>query len=131
MKLEYIHDLTAGGKYKDVVSENLVRLYHFDKIQTEKLTTLISKYIIGKKEKLNLSDIEFIESVNCQLTLQLSDTDIGILRTQKNDIFNCYLTKDTYLTAIEIMKTIDSGYNWLCDISKDDIDFLYSSGGTW
>jgi len=23
------------------------------------------------------------------------------------------------------------GYNWLCDTSTDNIDFLYSTGGTW
>jgi hypothetical protein len=132
MKLEYLDDISDGGKYKDVVSENLIRLYDFNLKQTTELADLIYQKLIADREKLDLSSVDFINPVNCQLILQLSSVDKGIVKTGKPNTFICDLTEQSYITAIGYMKTAaDSGYNWLCDTSKDDIDFLYSAGGTW
>ncbi|RYE59103.1 MAG: hypothetical protein EOP48_01975 [Sphingobacteriales bacterium] len=131
MKVEYLDDMTDGGKFKNVTSENLIRLFDFDQIQTADLTTEIYQKLIINKAKLDLSNLAFIELVNCKLVLQVSSSDKGILRTEEPNTFTCDLTEETYKTAIEKMKAIDSGYNWLCDTSDDNIDFLYSSGGTW
>lgn len=131
MKVEYLDDMTDGGKYKQVTSENLIRLFDFDQTQTANLTSEIYQSLIIDKQKLDLSNLTFIELVNCKLVLQLSSRDNGILRTEEPNKFVCDLTEETYKTAIEIMKAVDSGFNWLCDTSDDNIDFLYSPGGTW
>jgi hypothetical protein len=131
MKLEYLDDISDGGKYKDVVSENLIRLYDFNRSETIELANAIYKRLICDKEKLDLLSLDFIKPLNCQLNFQLSTIDKGILKTDEPNVFVCYLTEKAYLTAIELMNAVDSGYNWLCDTSNDDIDFLYSAGGTW
>ena len=132
MKLEYLDNISDSGRYKNVVSENLIRLYDFNQKETKELADLIYQKIIVDKEKLELTSIEFIKPVNCQLTLQLSTFDKGITKTDNEDLFMCDLTQQSYLTAIECMKAAaDGGYNWLCDTSNDNIDFLYSIGGTW
>jgi len=131
MKVEYLHDMTDGGKFKQVTSENLIRLFDFDQKQTIDLTFKILQTLVIEKQKLDLSSVAFIELVNCKLVLQLSSSDKGILRTDNPNMFTCDLTEETYKTAIEFMKATDSGYNWLCETSDDDIDFLYSPGGTW
>jgi hypothetical protein len=131
MKLEYLNDISDGGKYKDVVSENLIRLYDFDQNETLQLAELFYKQLAIVGQSLELTSVAFIQSINCKLTLELSSKDEGVLRTEKVDEFICKLTKSTLTEAIENMKAVSDGYNWLCDTSKDDIDFLYSSGGTW
>jgi len=132
MKLEYLDDLSYSGKYKDVVSDNLIRLYDFRQNETADLVDLIYQRLIVDKQSLDLTTVDFIQSINCRVTLQLSSSDEGVIKTDKPDFFICKLTQQTYITAIDYMKAAaESGYNWLCDTSKDDIDFLYSSGGTW
>jgi hypothetical protein len=132
MKLEYLDDISDGRKYKDVVSENLIRLYDFGQKETTQLVNLIYKRLIIDKQSLDLTTPDFIQPINCHVTLQISSSDEGVIRTDKANIFICKLTEQTCITAIEYMKaTADGGYNWLCDTSSDDIDFLYSAGGTW
>jgi hypothetical protein len=132
MKLEYLDNIGDGGNYKQVVSENLVRLYDFDQDQTEALVHLIHQNLLLHKQALNLSGVAFIESVNCQLILQLSLDDEGILPSGHPNSFVCYLTEASYQSMIDMIKAAaTSGYHWLCDTSDADIDFLYSSGGTW
>ena len=132
MKLELLKDLSEGGKYKNVSSENLVRLYDFDKAETERLIQLIVEYLIENSQSLQLSSLNFIESLNCNLLLKISNKDEGIIATEKADTLICSLTTDSYQAMVEIMiKVSENGFNWLCDTSIDDIDFLYSKGGTW
>lgn len=132
MKLEYLDDISNGGKYKDVVSENLIRLYDFGLKETTQLVNLIYRRLILDKQTLDLTTADFIQPINCNVTLQLSSSDEGVIKTDKENLFICKLTEQTYITAIDYMKAAaDSGCNWLCDTSSDDIDFLYSAGGTW
>jgi hypothetical protein len=132
MKLEYLDDISEGGKYKDGVSENLIRLYDFGQKETTQLVNLIYQRLIVDKQSLDLTTIDFIEPINCHVTLQLSSSDEGVIKTDKADIFIVKLMEQTYITATEYMNAAaDNGYNWLCDTSTDDIDFLYSTGGTW
>jgi hypothetical protein len=132
MKLEYLDDISDGGKYKEVVSEKLIRLYDFGQEQTTQLIDLLYQRLIIEKQSLHLTNVDFIEPVNCNLTLQVSSIDKGIMKTDKTAFFICSLPEQTYLTASERMKAAaNSGYNWLCHTSNDGIDFLYSSGGTW
>jgi hypothetical protein len=131
MKLEYLDDISDGGKYKGIVSENLVRLYDFDQKETGRLIDIIHQTLIVDKQKLDLSNLDFVIPVNCHLVLQLSPVDKGITKTDKPNVFNCDMTEQSFITAIELMKVVGDGFNWLCDTSNDNIDFLYSAGGTW
>ena len=131
MKLEYLDDISNGGKFKDVVSENLIRLYDFDQKETTLLIKLIYQRLILDNQSVDLAAADFIQPINCHLNLQLASIDEGVVKTDKDNFFICKLTAQTYVTATEYMKAIDSGYNWLCDTSDDNIDFLYSAGGTW
>jgi hypothetical protein len=131
MKLEYLEDISDGGRYKQVASENLIRLYDFDESQTSELTRLISQHLLADKQDLDLVNARFLEPINCQLILRLSAVDKGILKTEKPGVFTCSLSEKSYTTLIEIMKSVSGGHNWLCETSDDNIDFLYSPGGTW
>ncbi|MBO9561939.1 MAG: hypothetical protein J7621_04160 [Niastella sp.] len=131
MKLEYLDNLSDGGKFQQVVSENLVRLYDFDQDQTEALVHLIHQNLLLNKQALDLSSVAFIESVNCQLILQLSQADKGVLPSGQPNSFVCYLTEASYQNMVGMMKASSGGHHWLCDTSEADIDFLYSSGGMW
>jgi hypothetical protein len=132
MKLEYLDDISEGGKFKDIVSENLIRLYDFGEKETTQLVNLIYQRLILDKQSIDLSTVDFIQPINCRVSLQLSSSDKGVIKTDKADIFVCKLTEQTYISAIEYMKAAtDHGYNWLCNTSADDIDFFYSAGGTW
>lgn len=93
MKLEYLNNISDGGKFRQVVSENLVRLYGFDHDQTEALAHLIHQNLLLNKQALDLSNVAFIESLSCQLVLQLSHVDKGILPSDQVNSFTCYLTE--------------------------------------
>lgn len=131
MKLEYLDDLSEGGKYKGVVSENLIRLYDFEQDETNLLVNLINQQLIINQQGLDLTTVAFIQPVNCSLILQLAPNDEGIVVTVEAGFFICKLTEQTYIKALADMKAVKDGYNWLCDTSRDNIDFLYSAGGTW
>ena len=62
MELDYIPDVNEYG-------ENVVRLYNFDKSQAIKFRALIEDTIINRKQKLDLSKVDFIEGRNCNLVL--------------------------------------------------------------
>ena len=130
MKLEFLSDISNGGQFREIVSDNLVRLYDFTQKQTEVLTDLIYQNLIVERRVLDLSTVEFIQQVNCRLVLQVTLHDNGILKTSDPDLFTCNLTEQSYRKLIEIMKAA-ADYNWLCERSDDDIDFLYSVGGWW
>jgi len=133
MKLEFLDDISDGGKYPQVVTGGLIRLYEFDKFQAKNLKEKIAKTIIENKKPLKLAKIDFIETVNCNLSLCLGETDIGITIIDRFN-FNCELTESSYLKMIDLLEpfcveNID-GYQWLYE-TDGSIDFLFSPGGTW
>ncbi|QIL39071.1 hypothetical protein G7074_07105 [Pedobacter sp. HDW13] len=128
MKLDFIENLSDSGKFKQVVSENIVRLYDFDETQTAKLINLIKVLVTNG---LDIEITKYVKSVNCKLILKLSSIDNGVLKTSEASTFICELTTASYLEAIDLMINVSTGYNWLCKTSKDNIDFLYSADGNW
>ena len=62
MELDYIKNINEYG-------ESVVRLYNFDKSQSIKFRDLIQGVIVDKKQKLDLSLVDFIEGRNCNLIL--------------------------------------------------------------
>ncbi len=126
MKLDYIPNLNEYG-------ESVVRLYNFDRDEAIKLNILIDETILNRKQRLDLSQVDFIEARNCNLILGLFKTDEGIL-SKDNETFYCALTIEGYNEMLKILKPFcekdTKGYQYLYDIDNP-IDFLFSPAGTW
>lgn len=126
MQLDYIDNINEFG-------DNLVRLYDFDRYQSDKFRQIVKQTIIDEKKQLDLSTVDFIEERNCNLVLRISDEDIGIIRTGRMKFF-CDLTIEGYEHMISLLEPFSKketkGYQWLYDIDSQT-DFLFSPGGTW
>ena len=126
MELDYIANINEFG-------ENVVRLYNFDKSQVIKLSALIKDSIVNRKQKLDLSKVDFIETRNCNLILGLYKTDEGIISVDDNT-FYCALTLEGYINMLKLLepfcKKETKGYQYLYDIDNPT-DFLFSPAGTW
>ena len=64
MELDYIENVNGLG-------ENVVRLYNFKKAEAIQFRTLLKEKIIDKKQKLDLSEVDFITPRNCNLIFGL------------------------------------------------------------
>lgn len=127
MKLEYLPQINA---YND----GLIRLYDFDVVQAAILQAQISKKIIHNKIELDLSQLDFIDSINCNLVFRLSERDIGIF-SEDNNVFYCDLTLRRFEEMILIIepftkKTEAGCSNWLFDLNTQ-IELLISPDGDW
>ena len=126
MQLDYIENINEFG-------ENVVRLYNFDKSQVIKSRALINDTIVTRKEKLDLSQIDFIETRNCNLILGLFKTDEGML-SRDNKTFYCALTLESYTKMLKLLEPFcekeTKGYQYLYDVDNPT-DFLFSPAGTW
>lgn len=133
MKIEYLDDISDGGKYKQVVSDNLVRIYDFDMEQACLLRDVIYKTIIADKKNLDLTSLDFVQPVNCNLLFVLTTEDVGISITDKQ-YFICGLTSKGYEDMIQLIAPFCeedlNGYEWLYELDTE-IDLLFSPGGTW
>lgn len=133
MKLEFLDDLSAGGKFPQAVSNRLIRLYDFDLNQSAALIENISEKILKGNQTLDLSSLGFIEPINCKLVFSISEKDEG-LKTQDNIHFECALTIPLYREMIQLIEPFcegdTNGHQWLYDLNCP-IDLLFSPGGTW
>lgn len=136
MKLEYLDDISDRGRFKDVLTERLIRLYDFDCSQAQSLHKMIQQNIIDEKKSLNLNTIHFIEGLNCELTLVLSDLNEGIVLIDSSR-FECKMNLESYNRVVSIIQPFTeelNGFNWLDEFlleGDDQIDFLFSPGGGW
>ena len=114
MKLDYIDNYNE-------LQENLVRLYNFDMAEAIKFRDLLIEVVILKKQKLDLSQIDFIEPVNCNLILGLFKTDEGIL-TKDNQTFFCILTLKSFENMVKLIepfcKKESRAHQYLYDIDN-------------
>jgi hypothetical protein len=126
MELDFIENIND-------FAESVVRLYNFDKSQAIKFRELIKDTIVNRKQKLDLSQVEFIENRNCNLILGLFKTDEGIL-SNDNKTFYCALTLESYNNMLKLLEPFcnkeTKGYQYLYDIDNPT-DFLFSPAGTW
>lgn len=133
MTLEFLDDISDGGKYTDVFPKQLIRLYNFDSVETKMLSDQIRTEILEKEKSLDIASLNFIEALNCNLELRLSQTSRGI-RSLDDYNFYCDLTKadfeDMLLRIEPFYLDNQNGYQWLYDIDTP-IEFLFSPGGTW
>jgi hypothetical protein len=133
MKLEFLDDIGRGGKFPQVVSDQLLRLFDFGAGEARMFKDAIQATIIDEQIELELSVLKFVDPINCYLTLQISDVDKGIT-TQDKINFVCSLTIQGYEAMIYLIEPFyergAKGHQWLYELDCP-IDFLFSSGGTW
>lgn len=114
MKLDYVHNFND-------LEENLVRLYNFNIAEAIRFRNLLIEIVVLKKQKLDLSQIDFIEPVNCNLILGLFKSDEGIL-TKDNRTFFCVLTLKGFENMIRLIepfcKKESRGHQYLYDIDN-------------
>lgn len=96
MKLDYIDNYNG-------LNENIVRLFDFNKEKAILFKKLIEEIVINKKQKLDLSQIDFVNTENCNLIFGLFKTDEGIL-TKDNETFFCVLTLDGFHKMITLLE---------------------------
>jgi hypothetical protein len=122
MKLEYIEDING-------YDEHAVRLSDFDSSQANKFRDVIN-FIIENKNPIELTTLDFIELLNCKLTLRVAEEDLGISTTDYV-IFSCNLTIGSYKNIAKLLEPFcrkeSRGYQWLYDIDTP-IGFLLSAG---
>lgn len=125
MQLDYIANFNEYG-------ENLVRLFDFDKSEAIKFRDLVEDVIVKKKGKLDLSQVDFIEAVNCRLILALFKSDEGILSDDDKTFF-CVLTIEAYQKMLELVEPFcqnkTKGYQFLYEVDTPT-SFLFSPAGT-
>jgi hypothetical protein len=139
MKLEYLDDISDGGKYPGADPDKLIRLYDFDLIELEKLKRAIQKNLIDKGNELVISNLSYVQPLNCTLTFLVSDLDLGVkFPPEKGNNFFGRFSKHNYRDMLLIIDSLTysgyvNGYNWLYDPGVDEkIDLLLSSGvGGW
>lgn len=135
MKLEYLCDISDGGRYSDLISENLVRLYDFSKQEVSQFQKVIKAKILIEKQSVDIDELDYIENVNCSLKLVLSDLNNGINKVGDN-AFHCNMNENSYKHMVDLIQPFTeelSGYNWLDEQieNESNIDFLISPGGGW
>ena len=95
MKIEFLDDISDGGRFPDIDPNQLVRLFDFDSSQAKELKQSIQGKIIERNNEIELATLDFVESINCNLTLKIGDTDKSILKLDTNR-FVYILTVEKY-----------------------------------
>ena len=114
MELDYIENVNGH-------EQNIVRLFNFNKDEAIKFRDLIKDIVIHKKQKLDLSEIDFIFPCNCNLILGLFKSDEGIL-TKDNKTFFCVLTLEGFKNMVKLIEPFclkeSRSYQYLYDIDN-------------
>ena len=121
MELDYIENVNGLG-------ENVVRLYNFNKAEAIQFRALLQDTIINKKQKLDLSEIDFIAPRNCNLIFGLFKSDEGII-TKDNETFFCILTLFGFKNMLKLLEPFcnkeSRSFQYLYDIDNPT-DLLFS-----
>ena len=121
MELDYIENVNG-------LDENIVRLYNFNKAEAILFRDLIKETIIDKRQKLDLSEVDFIAPRNCNLIFGLFKSDEGILTKDKQTFF-CILTLEGFKNMAKLLepfcKKETKGFQYLYDIDNPT-DLLFS-----
>lgn len=125
MKLNYIDNLNEYG-------DNVVRLFDFDKLQSIKFRDLVLEFVVEKKQELDLATIDFIEVLNCNLTLRISEEDEGILSEDQVN-FYCDLTLEGYKQMLILLQPFcekeTMAFQYLYDVDSLT-DLLFAPAGS-
>ncbi len=96
MKLKFLENINE-------YDEHAIRLNDFDKSQASKFLQILIDLTTTGKQFISLSDYEFIEPINCELTLRIAETDEGII-TDDYQHFFCDLTPKGYAEMIKLIE---------------------------
>ena len=132
MKLEYLYNLSDNGKYKDIPADELVRLIEFENDEIIQFREILLATVINEGKTLVLSELDFIEAINCELTLFVTSENKGISTIDRNNLI-CELRKEEYEDMFHLLEPFckdPNGYQWLCT-TETPIEFLLSPGGGW
>lgn len=114
-------------------NEHVVRLYDFDKIESERFRKALHQVVLVEKQPLDLMTLLFIEPRNANLTLRISEEDEGI-STENNQEFYCDLTLESYEKMEKLIQPFTTKdtvtFQWLYDVDTE-IDLLFAPAGTW
>jgi hypothetical protein len=114
MELDYIENVNG-------LEQNIVRLYNFNKAEAIQFRELITNTIITKRQKLDLSQVDFITPHNCNLIFGLFKSDEGIM-TQDNKTLFCVLTLKSFINMVKLIEPFclkeSKGYQYLYDIDN-------------
>jgi len=123
MKLKFLENINE-------YDEHAVRLNDFDKAQAAMFLQILKDLTTNEKAFINLSEYEFIEPINCELMLRVSETDEGIT-TEDNQHFFCDLTLKGYAEIVKLIEPFcikeTDAYRILYDLDNP-IDFIFSAG---
>lgn len=121
MKLDYIKDYNG-------LEENIVRLFDFNKAEAIKFRNILKETVIDKKQKLDVSQVDFMDTENYNLIFGLFKTDEGIL-TKDNQTFFCVLTIESFRKMIRLLepfcKKETKSYQYLYDLDTPT-DLLFA-----
>jgi hypothetical protein len=121
MELDYIENINGLG-------ENVVRLYNFNKAEAIQFREVLKDTVIDKKQKLDLSEVDFITPRNCNLIFGLFKSDEGII-TKDNETFFCVLTLEGFKNMVKLLapfcKKESRSFQYLYDIDNPT-DLLFS-----
>lgn len=121
MKLDYIDNYNG-------LQENIVRLFDFDKAEAIQFRDLLQETVIKNRQKLDLSQIDFINTEECNLIFGLFKSDEGIL-TKDNETYFCILTMGSYMEMLRLLepfcKKESKGYQYLYDVDTPT-DLLFA-----
>jgi hypothetical protein len=114
MELDYIENVNG-------LEQNIVRLYNFNKAEAIQFRELIKDTIITKRQKLDLSQVDFITPRNCNLIFGLFKSDEGII-TQDNKTLFCVLTLKSFINMVKLIEPFclkeSKGYQYLYDVDN-------------
>ena len=121
MELDYIENVNGLG-------ENVVRLYNFNKAEAIQFRAVLKEKIIDKKQKLDLSEVDFITPRNCNLIFGLFKSDEGII-TKDSETFFCVLTLSGFKNMLKLLEPFcnkeSRSFQYLYDIDNPT-DLLFS-----
>jgi len=112
----------------------LVRLYAFDSTEAVRLREILRALSDGACESFDLHNDRSVEAIDgCQLTLQLRQRDLGIVRRGRCT-FDCVFTAGTWHNVAALVEPFCESatpgcYQWLTE--EGDASLLLSPDGGW
>ena len=131
MKLEHLSNANVNGS-----GDDLIRLFAFTSTEVKALIRAIRTGIVSEGNVVKLDLLDFIDPLNCTLSLALSESDGGIRMNAPGD-FTCEMTEQGFLRMLKLMdpftKDGTTGHQWLYDLpaARSRIEFLFSRNGKW
>lgn len=122
MKIEFLPNVN-GHK------EHVIRIFDFDMAQATLFYNTIQE-LITEGASIHLADLDFIEPVNCNLSLRVAGYDQGILSDDDHHFF-CKMSVAGYEGMMKIIEPYchkqSRSFSWLYDLDTP-IDLLFSAG---